>query len=581
MILFGLFVPLQRVIHYSGRSPKLFYQGVALRVIERTFDLFPFFIAYLWFSYIYKISNTILQQQIVISLVIVIVSLVVVFILQLLAGYYGYLKSFVGSYQIMEGYRERIINQIHGLPLGKIQNQRIGELTEIVTNDVKKIEGIFTHSVADIVSAFFVCILMLIIMMCYDWQLTIALVVTLPLAIIIFEKIKKFFLKQSKQKQCLSARISGILVEFIMGIRTLRLFNKSGLWLNKLNQQFINLKNDNLEMEALGGGSVMLFRLLIEFGLVTLLLMMAFLTTYELPIFLNWLLFILIAHKLIQPLLTIPESITIFRYAIEAEVRLQQLLNTPSLIEPRHPKQPKNFAIAVENVTFSYDGKLVLQDISFTVPEGTLTAIVGPSGSGKTTLLNLLARFYEPQQGVIKIGEVIVSELGTEQLYQYISIVFQQVLLFQGTILDNIAIGSSNTTQQQIKEACKAAYCDGFIENLDDGYQTVIGETGSGLSGGERQRISIARALLKNAPILLLDEATASVDPIAQYEIQQALTKLAHGRTVVMIAHRLNTIRYAQQIIVLDKGKIVGCGKHDELLGCNKLYQQLWQAQYM
>lgn len=573
------FTPLQRVIKYSGRKPQMFYQGVLLRIAERIFDLLPFFIAYLWFSYIYQHLNGMTQQQLIISLVVVIISLVVVLIVQLLASYYGYLKSFVGSYHIIAGYRERIIDQIHAMPLGEIQNQQVGELTEVVTSDVKKLEGIFTHSVADILSASCASLVMFMVLACYNWQLALALIIPLPVAVIILEKVKKYFLIQSKQKQQLFAQISGLLVEFIMGIRTLRLFNKSELWLNKLNQQFIKLKDSNLQVEAFGGGAVMLFRLLVEFGLVALLVVMAYLITAKQITPLDWLLFILIAHKLLQPLLTLPESITIFRYAIESETRLQQMLDTPLLKEPQTPKQVSDFTIALENVSFRYEVKPILQDISFTVPQGTLTAIVGPSGSGKTTLLNVLARFYEPQQGTINIGGVAIGDIGTEGLYQCLSIVFQQVLLHQGSILENVAIGNPTASQQQIEQACKAAYCDSFINNLEHGYQTAIGETGSGLSGGERQRISIARALLKDAPILLLDEVTASVDPIAQYEIQQALSKLAQGRTVVMIAHRLNTIRYAEQIIVLDQGRIVGCGKHDDLLQHNQLYQQLWQAQ--
>ncbi len=573
--------PIQRVIHSSDRKPQMFYQGILLRIVERILDLLPFFIAYEWFSYIYGALNTITQQQLLVSLGIVVLSLLVVLVLQLLSSYYGYLKSFLGSYHIIAGYREKIIDQIHAMPLGKIQNQRLGELTDIVTSDIKKLEGIFTHSIPEILADSCASFVMFIVLTCYHWQLAIMLIITLPIAIVILQKLKKFFVKHSQQQQGLLAHITGLLVEFIMGIRTLRLFNKTELWLNKFHQQLIKLNSNNLQVEAFGGGAVMLFRLLIEYSLVALLLMMAYVVAVKPIMPLVYILFILLAHKLIQPLLTLPESITIFRYAMLSEARLQQLLDTPLITEPKQPKQVNNFMITLEHVSFSYEQKTILQDISFTVPAGTLTAIVGPSGSGKTTLLNLLARFYEPQQGVIKIGGSAISEIGTEELYQNISIVFQQVLLYQGSIIDNITISNPKATQQQIEEACKAAYCDTFIKHLEHGYQTVIGETGSGLSGGERQRISIARALLKNAPILLLDEATASVDPIAQHEIQQALAKLAHSRTVVMIAHRLTTIRYAQQIIVLDKGNIVGCGKHNELLEHNKLYQQLWQAQHI
>lgn len=571
--------PLQRVIHYSNRNPKQFYQGVLFRIAERIFDLFPFLIAYFWFSYFYQHNNQLTQVQMITSLMIVIISLVTALIFQLICSYYGYFKTLIGGYEVIASYRERIVDQIHIMPIGEIQNQRVGELTNIITNDMKNLEQVFTHSVSEIFSASFAGIAIFVALFCYSWQLAVALILPLPLAIFILEKLKNYFLIKSKQKQQLSLSIAGLLIEFIMGIRTLRLFNQSSSWLHKLEQQFTKLKTNNIEVEAFGGGSVMLFRLLVELGLVLSLLTMAYLISFYSTVPLNWLFFILIAHKLLQCLITLPESITIFRYAIESEKRLQKLLDTPLLTEPSQPKSIDNYSITLENVSFGYDVNPVLHDISFTVPQGSLTAIVGPSGSGKSTLLSLLARFYEPQQGRIKIGSLTLGEIGTVELYNNMSIVFQQVLLYQGTILDNVNIGKPDANQQQIVQACQAAYCDNFINDLEHGYETVIGEMGSGLSGGERQRISIARALLKDAPILLLDEATASVDPIAQHQIQLALSKLVKGRTVVMVAHRLNTIRYAQQIIVLNEGKIVGCGKHEELLKTNQIYQQLWQAQ--
>ena len=229
--------PIQRVIHSSDRKPQVFYQGILLRIVERILDLLPFFIAYEWFSYIYGALNTITQQQLLVSLGIVVLSLLVVLVLQLLSSYYGYLKSFLGSYHIIAGYREKIIDQIHAMPLGKIQNQRLGELTDIVTSDIKKLEGIFTHSIPEILADSCASFVMFIVLTCYHWQLAIMLIITLPIAIVILQKLKKFFVKHSQQQQGLLAHITGLLVEFIMGIRTLRLFNKTELWLNKFHQQ--------------------------------------------------------------------------------------------------------------------------------------------------------------------------------------------------------------------------------------------------------------------------------------------------------------------------------------------------------
>lgn len=569
---------LRRVVDYSGRSPVHFYQGVVWSIAERVFDLLPFFIAYYWFTYVYVHVSNPGQSGLMGTLVTVIVCLLLVFLLQLVCGYYGHKLSFEGGYHIIAGYRERIINQVHRMPLGTLQHYRVGELTEVMIGDVKVLENMFTHLLADIIASVCSCVLLALVLLVFDWKLALVLLLPLPLAILVLEKLKRSFLRRSQEKQTLFAQVSGLVVEFIMGIRTLRLFDKSALWLEKIKSQLEQLKKNNLRVEALGGGAVTLFRMLVEMGLVAMLLLMAYQTNGEENV-LAWLLFILLTHKLLQPLLSLPESITVFRFALESESRLQQLLDAPLLPEPSQLQLPTDFGISIQNVSFSYETHPVLHKISFTVAPGTLTAIVGPSGSGKSTLLNLLARFYDPQQGYILVGGVDIKMLGTQQLYSHMSMVFQQVQLYQGTIRENVAIGKPDATQQQVQQACRSAFCENFILALPQGYETLIGESGSGLSGGERQRLSIARALLKDAPILLLDEATASVDPIAQYEIQQALSCLAQGRTVVMVAHRLQTVRYAQQIIVLDKGRIVGCGRHGELLETNDLYRRLWQAQ--
>jgi len=256
------------------------------------------------------------------------------------------------------------------------------------------------------------------------------------------------------------------------------------------------------------------------------------------------------------------------------------LLDAPIIEVPKNPKEPKSFDIAFEDVGFFYEkGEFELKNASFRLKEGTLTALVGPSGSGKTTVTNLLLRFWELQQGSIRIGGVDLREMDYDELLGNISIVMQNVMLFADTIEGNIKVGNRNATRKDVITAAKKAMVHDFIMSLPQGYDTPVGENGVGLSGGQKQRISIARAFLKNAPIVILDEITSNVDPINEAKIQQAISNLAKNRTVLVIAHHLRTIRTADSILVFNEGEIVQSGAHDELIMQDGLYQMLWQSQ--
>lgn len=332
----------------------------------------------------------------------------------------------------------------------------------------------------------------------------------------------------------------------------------------------------------MGAGPVVSYRFMLEASVIVLLYVIVERTssvTVTPPEMFTWILFLLLAYKLLGPLLEVSEQLTVLRLATQSEKKLETIFNSSLLFEPEQAQVPDCFDICFDKVSFAYEQQPVLKNISFTVPEKTVTAIVGPSGAGKTSIVNLVARFYQACSGTIRIGGHELSDIGTEQLYQHISVVFQQVQLYDATVMENVRAGRQAASNEEVIAACKAANCDQFIQQLPQGYQTWVGEGGAHLSGGERQRLSIARGLLKNTPILLLDEITASVDPQNQYFIQQALNTLARDKTVIVIAHRLSTIVNADQILVMDKGQVVECGNHINLLKNKGLYQRLWLAQ--
>lgn len=568
----SFFEAMQRVIRFSDRPIAPLWRGLALRVLERLFSITPFFLGYLW------LADAASGGARTLSLPLLGLGLAILLAGQLACSYLGQLGCFLGAYDLMLGYRERVIDHVGRLPLGFLQQQQTGQLAGIVTDDVKRVEDIFTHVAAELVAAGAVPVLFLAVLAWVDWRLTLALAITLPVAVISLNAARRFFLARGRQKQNLLLDTSGLMVEFVTGLRTLRLFNRTGPWLDRLDRRFAAIRHASLGVEAWGGGSIQLYRLCVEAGLVTLLLTAGWLSGSDDLRPLTWLLFALVACKLMEPLLEASAFLTQLRAMALGEDRIRRLLEEPPLPEGGGTPAPDG-EVTFQQVGFRYQDEWVLRDISFRAAPGSMTAIVGPSGAGKSTLLHLVARFFDPQTGRVMLGGADVRELDANVLYRHLAFVFQDVQLFDGTILENVRIGRSEASEEEVAAACRAAYCEGFLQRLPDGLHTRIGENGQLLSGGERQRLSIARALLKDAPILLLDEATASVDPDAQYEIQLALSRLAQDRTVIVVAHRLHTIRHADQILVLDRGRIVESGRHQDLLARQGLYAILWQDQ--
>jgi ATP-binding cassette subfamily B protein len=367
------------------------------------------------------------------------------------------------------------------------------------------------------------------------------------------------------------------LQEYLNGIRIMKAYNMVGEKFERLNSALKKQTKESIRYEALTGPVMLVSITLIRAGLTLMILTGAYLIVGGSLDLLSFVMFLIIGSRVYDPLTSSLMKFAELRYDERAGERILKLMNEPEMQGESEPCGGTE--IVFDHVSFGYGDKKVLRDISLTLKNGTMTALVGPSGSGKSTIMKLCARFYDPTSGRVLFGGQDEKTLDPEKLMTKISMVFQDVYLFQDTVKNNIRFGKGTATDNEIIAAAKKACCHDFITALPKGYDTMVGEGGCTLSGGEKQRISIARAMLKDAPVVLLDEATASLDPENEVEVQRAIGELITGRTVIVIAHRLKTVKDADSIIVLMDGQIAEQGRHHELLASDGLYKKLWTIQ--
>ena len=472
-------------------------------------------------------------------------------------------------------------DHLHKLSLGFYKKRDPGDLASVVLQDVSNFEAIFKEHFPNMVGAILGTFILSIFLFILDWKLALLMIAAIPCAflfVLTATKIgRKFSLKHVASRNETGSRF----IEYIQGVQYLKAFNLTGNRFATLKTAFENLRTNSIKLESVLGPLVItslgvfeLFFLLMVYTAISRL-HHAGGATITIPVFVA---FLIVGHRLYAPLQLLMGSYAVLNYMNVSVERIRQLLEAP-LQNAGKNKRPETYDIAFENVSFSYIDRDVLQDVSLTIPKKGLTALVGASGSGKTTITNLIARFWDVQQGRITIGGVDLKDMSPQTVYSLISQVFQDVYLFDDTIYNNIKIGNPNATEAEIMKVAEKAQVTEFLGVLENGIKTKVGEGGSKLSGGQKQRISIARAMLKDAPIILLDEATAALDPENEIYIQQAIQELVKEKTVVIIAHKLQTVRNADKIIVLKEGRISETGSHPELLKNKGLYSEYWNTQ--
>ncbi len=491
----------------------------------------------------------------------------------------SYFAAYEDGYEICADGRKDIVEHMRKLPMGFYNKRDPGDIGAYVVSDYANIETLVTHLIPQFIGSLTMPVVALVMLAFFNWKLTLAAALVIPLAYPVARIstyiIRRTGIKQQKTKVETASRM----IEYIQGIKLIKAFNIGGTKFERLEKAFRNLKRDSIRLEA-GSGPTMIFSsIILNGGLVLIILLgLSLFTAGELSLPF-YIMFLVIGTRIYEPLLQALMFMGELNYTQLGVERVEKLRKAPLLPEGKAEQTFENYNIEFNDVHFRYNDVNVINGLDITIPAQQLTALVGPSGSGKTTITRLIARFWDVDQGAIRIGGKNIRLYTTDQLLSQISIVFQDVYLFNDTIYNNIRIGRENATREEIIAIAKKAQCHDFIETLPDKYDTMVGEGGSTLSGGEKQRISIARAMLKDAPIVLLDEATASLDPENELYIQQAINDLVRNKTVIVIAHRLNTIRNADKIIVIDKGHVAEEGQHSELLKNNGLYKSLWDEQ--
>ena len=489
-----------------------------------------------------------------------------------------YKKTYASAFGQAANTRIEVAEKIRKLPLSFFNRKDLSELTTNIMGDCATIENMLSHVVPQLIGYSCSSVITCVLLAFYDWRMASAIFCTLPIAFLIVI-IGKGFEKKLGEKQVQSKlAVSNEVQEYLDGIKIIKGFGISGEKFKTLDRALKNMMWAAIKFEGISGIFVTLSTMVLKVGLGVVVLVGVKLIVIGSLDPITFLAFIVIGSRIYSPLISVLTLLPELFYMLTSIERMKSL-QTESTMEGRNDVLFKDFSINIDHINFSYKQKSVINDLSCVIPSNKMTALVGPSGSGKSTLLQLIARFWDVDKGMITIDGNDIKTIDPETLMLSMSFVFQNVILFDDTILNNIRIGRHDASDEEVKLAAKKARCDELIAHLPHGWDTLIGENGSKLSGGERQRISIARALLKNAPIVLLDEATASLDPENEVYIQQAISELVKDRTVIVIAHRLKTIITADQIIVLDKGSIVEQGSYQQLIDNNGLFTRLYSLQ--
>ena len=507
------------------------------------------------------------------------IALVVAFIALSIATHLQQYKATYGLvYDEVKTTRLRLAERLRKLPLGYFGKRDLADLTETLMGDVNRMEHVWSHVLGYLYGAYISTAIVAIGLLTYDWRLTIACLWGVPVAFGLLFGSRKLTGRSAERTKRAAVRVSDGIQEALENIREIRATNQERRYLDALHQKIDEHERVTIRGELGTGVFVNAASVIMRLGVATTILVGASLILSGQIDFMLLFLFLMVITRVYAPF---DQSLALIAEMFVSQVsadRMMEIYEMP-IAEGSETFAPRGHDIVFDRVGFAYDEEEVLRDVSFTAKEGEVTALVGPSGSGKSTCVRLAARLWDATAGTIRVGGVDVSTVDPEALLRDYSMVFQDVVLFDDTVMENIRLGKRGASDAQVLAAAQAAGCDEFVRRLPQGYETPIGENGARLSGGERQRISIARALLKDAPIVLLDEATASLDVENETKVQAALSRLLKGKTVLVIAHRMRTVAGADRIVVLENGRVAQQGSPAQLMQQGGLYRRMVELQ--
>ena len=508
----------------------------------------------------------------------VLAGLVIFALLSFLTHFQQYKATYGLVYGEVKATRLRLAERLRKLPLGFFGKRDLADLTETLMGDVNRMEHVWSHVLGYLYGSYLSTAVIAVCLLWYDWRLALACLWGVPVAFGLLFGSRKLTERQAERTKRAAVRVSDGMQEALENVREIRATNQEERYLAGLYRKIDEHERVMIRGELVTGLFVNGASVIMRLGVATTILVGAGLILSGQIDFMLLFLFLMVITRIYAPF---DQSLALIAELFVSQVsadRMNALFDTP-IAEGAETFRPKGHDIVFDHVEFAYDKEAVLHDVSFTAKEGEITALVGPSGSGKSTCARLAARLWDVTGGAIKVGGVDISTVDPEVLLTDYSMVFQDVVLFDDTVMENIRLGRRGASDAEVMAAAKAANCEEFVSKLPQGYQTPIGENGAKLSGGERQRISIARALLKDAPIVLLDEATASLDVENETKVQGALSRLLTGKTVLVIAHRMRTVAGADHIVVLKDGKVAQQGSPQELMAESGLFRHMVELQ--